>query len=201
MSFIKRSIFNNHDDSYEFTGTMAHHILVFTNAKICISEVWENSMRSALLSLAVAGIAAAFSANAFAQAAISQCEWPANLQNILEPWEQHTRTFANGNIRIAHVDTQGEPVCCSSYLAILAPTGSEVALESRQCALLTDGAELSGFTWIDFPAITASYDPGLGLLLSVPVERYDFQGTQNGGTLPDIVNIRINQANGSITTE
>lgn len=158
-------------------------------------------MRSVFLGLTIAGITATLSGTTFAQEAISQCDWPANLRNIVEPWEQNTRTFANGNIRIAHVDTSGEPVCCSSYLAILAPTGSEEVLDSRQCALLTDGEQLSGFTWIDFPAITASYDPGLGLLLTVPVERYDFQGTQNGGTLPGIVNIRINQANGDITTE
>ncbi|MEP0521227.1 MAG: hypothetical protein ABJO09_16690 [Hyphomicrobiales bacterium] len=158
-------------------------------------------MRIIFHSFAVVATTAILLSDAIAQEAISQCDWPANLRNIVEPWEQNTRTFANGNIRIAHVDTGGEPVCCSSYLAILAPTGSEEVLDSRQCALLTDGEQLSGFTWIDFPSITASYDPGQGLLLTVPVERYDFQGTQNGGTLPGIVNIRINQANGNITTE
>ena len=134
-----------------------------------------------------------------AQEAISDCDWPASLRNIVEPWESHTRTFANGKIRIAHVDTGGEPVCCSSYLAILAPTGSEVELESRQCKLLTDGVEMSGFNWIAFDSITASYDPGLGLLLSVPVERFDFAG--DGTTIPATVGIRINQATGEIYTE
>lgn len=136
---------------------------------------------------------------AVAQAAISDCDWPASLRNIVEPWESHTRTFANGKIRVAHVDTGGEPVCCSSYLAVLAPTGSEVELESRQCKLLTDGPELSGFNWIHFDSITASYDPGLGLLLSVPLERYDSGGT--GSTTPATVGIRINQATGEIYTE
>ncbi len=136
---------------------------------------------------------------ATAQEAISDCDWPASLRNIVEPWESHTRTFANGKIRIAHVDTGGEPVCCSSYLAILAPTGSEIELESRQCKLLTDGPEMSGFNWIAFDSITASYDPGLGLLLSVPVERYDFAG--DGTTIPATVGIRINQASGEIYTE
>lgn len=139
------------------------------------------------------------SSPAVAQEAISDCDWPASLRNIVEPWESHTRTFANGKIRIAHVDTGGEPVCCSSYLAVLAPTGSEVELESRQCKLLTDGPELSGFNWIHFDSITASYDPGLGLLLSVPLERYDFGGS--GATTPAIIGIRINQATGEIYTE
>lgn len=139
------------------------------------------------------------SSTAVAQEAISDCDWPASLRNIVEPWESHTRTFANGKIRIAHVDTGGEPVCCSSYLAVLAPTGSEVELESRQCKLLTDGPELSGFNWINFDSITASYDAGLGLLLSVPIERYDFGGT--GSTTPATVGIRINQATGEIYTE
>lgn len=136
---------------------------------------------------------------AMAQEVISECDWPASLRNIMEPWEDHTRTFANGKIRIAHVDTGGEPVCCSSYLAILAPTGSEIELESRQCKLLTDGPEMSGFNWIAFDAITASYDPGLGLLLNVPVERYDFAG--DGTTIPATIGIRINQATGEIYTE
>lgn len=148
--------------------------------------------------LIVSGLLAA---NAMAQEAISQCDWPANLRNIIEPWDKHTRTFANGNIRIAHVDTGGEPVCCSSYLAILAPTGSDVALESRQCKLLTDGTQASGFSWINFADITASYDASLGLLLTVPVERYDFNSTTNEVTKPATVYIRINQATGDIYTE
>lgn len=139
------------------------------------------------------------SSAAMAQEAISDCDWPASLRNIVEPWENHTRTFANGKIRIAHVDTGGEPVCCSSYLAILAPTGAEEELEGRQCKLLTDGPELSGFNWIHFDSITASYDPGLGLLLSVPLERYDLGGT--GSTTPATVGIRINQATGEIYSE
>ena len=138
---------------------------------------------------------------ASAQATISECDWPANLRNIVEPWDKHTRTFANGNIRIAHVDTDGEPVCCSSYLAILAPSGSDVALESRQCRLLTNGNQISGFSWIRFQDITASYDAGLGLLISVPVDRYDFEGQSTSGTVPDTVHIRINQATGDIYTE
>lgn len=156
-------------------------------------------MRILSTSLGVLWAVSFLSGAAMAQEAISDCDWPASLRNIVEPWDSHTRTFANGKIRIAHVDTGGEPVCCSSYLAILAPTGSDVELESRQCKLLTDGPQLSGFNWIHFSNITASYDPGLGLLLSVPLERYDIGGT--GGTIPATVGIRINQATGQIYTE
>lgn len=156
-------------------------------------------MRTAPASFGFIAALCILASPATAQEAISECDWPASLRNIVEPWESHTRTFANGKIRIAHVDTGGEPVCCSSYLAILAPTGSEIALESRQCKLLTDGPEMSGFNWVAFDAITASYDPGLGLLLSVPVERYDFAG--DGTTIPATIGIRINQATGEIYTE
>lgn len=158
-------------------------------------------MRNVIFGLLLATTTAMVSSYSVARETIAQCDWAANLRNIVEPWDKHTRTFANGKIRIAHVDTGGEPVCCSSYLAILAPTNpEEEELTGRQCALLTDSDQTLGFSWIDFPAITASYDPGLGLLLSVPVERYDVN-SNNGSTLPGIVNIRINQATGSITTE
>ena len=63
---------------------------------------------------------------AWAEARIAECEgWPLNVRNIVEPFDQSTRTFANGNIRILHIDTGGEPVCCSSHLVILAPNPAE----------------------------------------------------------------------------
>ena len=34
---------------------------------------------------------------------------------VMEPWEQNTRTFYNGQVRVAVVDTDGEPACCSTW--------------------------------------------------------------------------------------
>ena len=33
-----------------------------------------------------------------------------------------TRSFSEGKIKIAHVDTDGEPVCCSSHLLVFIPS-------------------------------------------------------------------------------
>src|SRR5690606_20380504 len=55
---------------------------------------------------------------------ITDCDWIGNPANIAEPWEINTRTFANGNIRVARLDTGGEPVCCASHLLILSPSGN-----------------------------------------------------------------------------
>ena len=87
--------------------------------------------------------AALMASIAHAEPTLSACEGPASFDVIIEPWEEHTRTFAN-----------------------VAGTHS-------------------------------SYDPGKGLLLSVPVERY-IDGIRSTKL---IVDIRINQATGSVTIE
>ena len=135
------------------------------------------------------------SSTAWAEPAISPCGGVTRLDTLVEPWSESTRTFANGNIRIAHVDT-GEPACCSYHLVILAPN-PEDELGYRQCVALNDGGEWTGFQSIDFAGIESSYEPGLGLLLSVPAERY-IDGHQS---TPLLIGVRINQATGAITIE
>jgi len=130
--------------------------------------------------------------------AIRACDWVGNPAYIVEPWESNTRTFANGAIRLALIDTDGEPVCCPIHLLILAPVGEVEGPAWRACHLLSDGAPGIGFNDIDLPGIAASYDPELGLRLEVPVWRYT-DGLDRGR--PARVAVRINQATGTVTLE
>ena len=111
-----------------------------------------------------------------------------------------TKSYSEGKIRIAHVDTDGEPVCCSSHLLVFIP-GKEIGGECfavSQKAASGSGSPL-GFSNIEFNRIKASYDPQRGLLLTVPYTLYNPQGGRGkSGT----VMVRINLADqGSVKVE
>jgi hypothetical protein len=128
---------------------------------------------------------------------LNDCDWVASPANLIEPWEANTRTFANGAIRIAALDTE-EPACCYAHLLILSPSGEVEGPGYRACHVLSDGAPGMGFSGIDLAGIAASYDPARGLRLDVPVFRYT-DGTGPGR--PGRVAVRINQATGAVTLE
>jgi hypothetical protein len=111
-----------------------------------------------------------------------------------------TRSYAEGKIRIAHVDTDGEPVCCSSHLLVLIPSteiGSECFAVSQRAA--SDSESARGFSNIEFSRIKASYDAQRGLLLTVP---YTLYGGQGGKGKPGSVNVRVNLSDkGSVKIE
>ena len=80
-----------------------------------------------------------------------------------------TRSYAEGKIRIAQVDTDGEPVCCSSHLLILIPSreiGSQCFALSQQAG--SDSVSARGFSNIELSRIRAAYDSQRGLLLNCP---------------------------------
>jgi hypothetical protein len=88
-----------------------------------------------------------------------------------------TKSYAEGKIRIAHVDTDGEPVCCSSHLLVFIPSpeiGSQCFAVSEKAAKGSESAR--GFSSIEFNRIKASYDPRRGLLLNVPYTLYNPDG-------------------------
>jgi hypothetical protein len=110
-----------------------------------------------------------------------------------------TRSFAKGEIRIAHVDTGGEPVCCSSHLLVLIPSdeiGTQCFAVSQKAA--TSDASARGFSNIGFSQIKASYDPKRGLLLSVPYTQYNLDDRR--GT-PGAMAVRVSLRKGNVTIE
>lgn len=148
--------------------------------------------------LALSAAALPFSAPA---QVISECGWVASPANIAEPWSEFSRTYANGAIRIALLDTE-EPTCCSFFLLILSPSGVVEGPGYRACNVLSLGETL-GFNGIDFAAITASYDPARGLVLSVPASLWHEGMPPDGSPDPLTVTarVRINQATGAVTLE
>jgi hypothetical protein len=111
-----------------------------------------------------------------------------------------TKSYSSGKITIAHVDTDGEPVCCSEHLLVFIPSpeiGSECFAISQKAA--TDSGAPKGFNSIEFKRIKTSYDPNRGLLLNVPYTLYNPDGRR--GT-PGRTNVRVDlRDKGSVIIE
>ena len=135
-------------------------------------------LRTFLAAGAAALAAVTLAAPANAAPWLGDCNDYASAGLIVEPWEQNTRTFYSGQVRIAVVDTDGEPACCSSWLVVIFPD-KEDELGGRKCMMLGSG-EGMGFAGIDAKAIRSSYATATGLTLTVPVKklRDDDQGTR-----------------------
>ena len=141
------------------------------------------------LSLALAFAAAT---GPVAAQTVSDCSgFVASAENIFEPWEDYSRTFANGDIRVAMLDTI-EPAAAAVHLLVLAPPYDE--LGGRRCAVVGENRN-AGFGDMDFPAMQASYTPATGLTLTVPIRRFD---PNSGDFLPRLLSVTINQANGAV---
>ena len=156
-----------------------------------------------MIRLTQALVTATVLASAFPAGAqvVGECDWIANPGNIMEPWDAHSRTYANGAIRVAWLDTGGEPVCCSSHLLVLHPSGSgDDAPVYRACHVVSAQPGM-GFYDLDIAGIAASYDPARGLLLSVPVGHWHAAMDSGAGPIRERLEIRINQANGTVTVE
>jgi hypothetical protein len=146
-------------------------------------------MRYAWVLLVVAGSAAG-------AAEVGPCN---NLDRI-SYLEGQTKSYSQGKVRIAHVNTDGEPVCCSSHLLVFIPSqeiGSLCFAVSDRAAKGTEGQR--GFNNIVFDRIRASYDSRRGLLLSVPYTLYNPEG---GREKPGSTNVRVDlRDKGSVRIE
>jgi hypothetical protein len=118
-------------------------------------------------------------------AEITPCDWRASSAALVEPWEDNSRSFANGAIRVALLDTV-EPAAAAFHLLILTPPYT--ALGERQCHVIS-AAEDMGYLSLDFAALNADYDPATGLTLDLPGERYEGEAV-----LPVTLTVRIDQS-------
>lgn len=118
------------------------------------------------------GIAAIFVlATAAGAAEVGPCNDLDRISNLLG----QTKSYSGGKIRIAHVDTGGEPVCCSSHLLVFIPApdiGTQCFAVSQEAAKGEDDHP-RGFSNIEFSRIKSSYDRKRGLLLNVPYTLYN----------------------------
>ena len=153
-------------------------------------------MKRFLLWRAQSAVIAFSGAVAATAQSLERCDWVASAGNLVEPWAETTRTYSDGAVRIALLDTQGEPVCCSYHLLILSPNPEY----GEDCHVLSDLPGM-GFRQIFLEDSASRYDAGKGLLLTIPVGRFDLD---TGGVDPASigpVSIRINQASGKVTLE
>lgn len=134
---------------------------------------------------------AALPALAQAEVSVLDCGWQASAQAIVEPWQEHTRTFSEGKTRLAMLDTI-EPALGWAYLLVLSPPYAE--LGDRQCKVI--GWEGSGFAGMDFARLSASYDPATGLTFTLPVQVDDPATGMPGDAM---LTFTLNQATGAIT--
>lgn len=123
---------------------------------------------------------------------VTECDWKAQAGSIAEPWEDNSRTFANGDVRIALIDV-GEPAVGGYHILVLSPPRAELGF--RQCRIVT--AAPYGFGGVSFDALQADYDPSRGLRFALPVRAV----IDGAGELTDyMLTFTVNQATGEIYT-
>ncbi|MFL6691275.1 MAG: hypothetical protein ACJ8IR_13995 [Alphaproteobacteria bacterium] len=129
-------------------------------------------------------------------AQIEGCHEVGRAAFIVEPWEQNSKTFYKGQIRVAYIDRGGEPVCCSAYLLILVPD-RQSETRDRACYVISKKTGI-GFAGIGFSDLRTSYDPRKGLLIVFPFTtmKGDGQTTERG-----MARVRINVATGKVIVE
>jgi len=145
--------------------------------------------------------AAFFAAVALPAAAVEvrPCDYAAQVQSIAEPWERNTRGFYNNAVRVALLDTGGEPVCCSQHLLILLPdrAGHVPGMdEGRLCRVVGD-RERMGFLSIEFAQLRTRYDAGRGLLIEFPYRQYGDGLRHRQG----VARVRVNIERGLVVPE
>ena len=108
---------------------------------------------------------------------------------IAEPWDANTRSFADGDIRIAVMDTW-EPALGAYYLMVLYWSGADTEANIRYCSLVSNG-EL-GFVDMTLVGLESRYDPAQGLVLRVPTTFYNpAEDELEEGVLEVVLNRKI----------
>lgn len=131
-------------------------------------------------------------------ATVLDCGDLAPSEALIEPWEETTRLFSNGSIRVAAVDL-GDPPCCPQHFIVLLPANM---YGGRICALVARSALVpNGWARVGIDEAEAMRPEGGGLRVSVPVYSYD---ARTGGADPDsrkVISVRVRQAAGTVELE
>lgn len=154
-------------------------------------------MRGTLSALALLG-ALALSSPALS-AVVRDCDGNTEAAfNIVEPWEANSRTFYQGRVRVARLDTGGEPACCSSHLLVIFYADDNP--DGFTCRLVSE-SDGRGFAGIDFKGLKSSYDPARGLLLTFGYSVYPVDGGFDTGATRGVASVRINIPAGTVEVE
>ena len=171
---------------------MAARITAITMITVTVTEIITIMTRVAALKTVLAACLLTALATPAAAQSVEDCDWRASAQALIEPWEENTRTFANGNVRLAVTDTI-EPAAGAFHLMILSPPFD--ALGGRQCRVVSANGSI-GFAGLTLDGMTSAYDPATGLTFTFEAGAYD---PDTGGTLPRALTVMLNQATGVIT--
>lgn len=116
-----------------------------------------------------------------------------NTPASLESYVEH-KFYSNNAIRVFSVDTNGEPVCCSSHLVIYMADRNE---PSNKCFHIASSAEGYGVSGINLSRASTSYNARTGLTLDLPVLFYNPEGSSKEKRFKLI----MNQATQTITVK
>lgn len=144
----------------------------------------------------LAALASVAPAGAVAVRACDDGNETAVVTNIVEPWEKNTKRFYNGQVRVALLDTGGEPACCSLHLLILSPGVAKDEPPFTACHVISEHDNF-GFGNIDFDKLTVAYDPKKGLLITFSMIVSNGDDVQK----PGVAKVRLNLAKGTIAVE
>lgn len=142
--------------------------------------------------LLLAGVSCVLASLSYAQE-VAECDWRARADAIVEPWEEFSRTFANGDVRLALVDAV-EPAAGALHVLVISPPYDEIG--ARQCRTIGFGGGI-GFSGVAFEDLAAAYDPSVGLIFEVPVDWFD---GSSADFVPGSLLFTLNQATGEIGT-
>ncbi len=145
----------------------------------------------------IAGLAA-LTVSPSGAATVLECGDWASAGYLIEPWEETTRTFSRGSVRVAIVDL-GEPECCPHHIAVLIPANM---YGGRACFLIAKNRLVpNGWVKVGLDEASASRGAEPGLRILIPVYGYD---PATGGADPasrQMIALRIRQAAGTVDLE
>ncbi|MFT6451348.1 MAG: hypothetical protein ACJA06_000830 [Halocynthiibacter sp.] len=125
---------------------------------------------------------------------VSDCDWRARADAIMEPWDENTRTYAGERVRIALLDVI-EPAAAPFHLLLISPPFDE--LGARQCKVISFAGN-TGFASVKFQQIESAYDPSIGLTLRLPASAPNADGGMGD---PMMLAITLNQSTGDIALD
>ena len=125
---------------------------------------------------------------------VRDCEGEITINLLAEPWENNTRIFANGNVRIAVLD-YWDPANAAFRLAVMYLPNDYIEAEGRACKVVSAGGIGDGYNMLSLDGLKASYDPTRGLALMIDAEKYDYDA---GRAIPGTVTVVINRATSQV---
>lgn len=126
---------------------------------------------------------------------IGDCDdYRSSVALLAEPWEDNTRVFANGEVRLALIDTF-EPAAAAFHLIILSPPYDELGF--GQCARVSFEGGM-GFAGLNVAATEAEYDATTGLTFTIPATRWL---PETDSYVDAVLHVTLNQATGAIVAK